>query len=50
MAGERRGRAALGGVTEVLGRAGGGPEAAWAGGREPTAEETGGGGAELRWS
>jgi len=33
------------------GRASGIPEAAReAGGREPTAEETGGGGAELRWS
>ena len=33
------------------GRASGSPEAAReAGGREPTAEETGGGGAELRWS
>ena len=51
MAGEDRGCVALGGVREVPGRAGGGPEAAWAaGGREPAAEETGGGGAELQWS
>ena len=51
VAGEDRGCVALGGVREVPGRAGGGPEAAWAaGGRKPTVEETGGGGAELRWS
>ena len=38
-------------VQEKPGRASGSPEAAReAGGREPTAEETGGGGVELRWS